>query len=71
MERSEVRFGTQTIGYRIVRSRRRATVSIAIDATQGVLVTAPQPASVWRLDDIVHAKALAASCRTTRHDGTA
>ena len=57
VERSQIRFGTKTIGYAIRRSSRRNTVSIAIDPTEGVLVTAPQPASVRRLDDIVHAKA--------------
>jgi predicted metal-dependent hydrolase len=57
VERSEVRFGTKTIEYSIKRSPRRSTVSIAIDPTEGVLVTAPSPAPVKRLDDIVHAKA--------------
>lgn len=57
MERSEVRFGTKTIEYSIKRSPRRATVSIAIDPAEGVLVTAPSPAPVKRLDEIVHAKA--------------
>jgi predicted metal-dependent hydrolase len=57
-ERSQVRFGTKTIDYKIERSSRRGTVSIAVDPAQGVLVTAPQPASVRRLDDIVHANAL-------------
>jgi predicted metal-dependent hydrolase len=56
-ERSEVCFGTKTIGYTIRRSARRATVSIAIDPREGVLVTAPEPAPVRRLDEIVHAKA--------------
>jgi predicted metal-dependent hydrolase len=57
VERSEVRFGKTTIGYRIVRSPRRSTVSIAIDPAEGVLVTAPRPAQINRLDGIVHAKA--------------
>lgn len=57
VERSRVRFGTKTIDYKIQRSAKRSTVSIAIDPSQGVLVTAPRPASVKRLDDIVHAKA--------------
>ena len=57
VERSQVRFGTRTIAYRIRRSSRRSTVSIAVDPTEGVLVTAPAPAPVHRLDDIVHAKA--------------
>ena len=57
VERSEVRIGTKTIEYSIRRSSRRATVSIAVDAGAGVLVTAPRPTPVPRLDDIVHAKA--------------
>jgi predicted metal-dependent hydrolase len=57
VERSQVRYGTKTIAYAIRRSTRRATVSIAIDPTEGVLVTAPGPAPIRRLDDIVHAKA--------------
>ena len=57
VERSQVRFGTMTIGYQIKRSTRRSTVSIAIDRAEGVLVTAPRPLSVERLDRIVHAKA--------------
>jgi predicted metal-dependent hydrolase len=56
VERSQVRFGTKTIGYAIKRSSRRATVSIAIDPSEGVLVTAPRPTTVERLDRLVHAK---------------
>ena len=57
MERSEVRYGKTTIDYRIVRSARRSTVAIAIQPGEGVLVTAPRPTTVARLDTIVHAKA--------------
>jgi predicted metal-dependent hydrolase len=57
MERSEVRYGNTTIDYRIVRSNRRATVAIAIDPRNGVLVTAPSPTTVARLDTLVRAKA--------------
>lgn len=57
LERSEVRFGTKTVEYVIRRSARRATVSIAVDPAVGVVVTAPQPTSIRRLDDIVHTKA--------------
>jgi predicted metal-dependent hydrolase len=57
LERSEVRYGTKTIPYSIKRSSRRSTVSIAIDPNEGVLVTAPEPAPVQRLDGIVQAKA--------------
>jgi len=57
-ERSSVRYGNRTIDYAIKRSPRRTTVSIAIDPTDGVLVTAPEPAPVARLDRIVHAKGL-------------
>jgi predicted metal-dependent hydrolase len=55
--RSIVTFGGTQIAYSIRRSSRRSTVSIAIDPTEGVLVTAPRPASLERLDRIVHAKA--------------
>ncbi|HKO50137.1 MAG TPA: SprT family zinc-dependent metalloprotease [Polyangiaceae bacterium] len=55
-ERSSVRYGTKTIDYAIRRSSRRTTVSIAIDPTDGVLVTAPEPAPIARLDRIVRAK---------------
>ena len=57
IERSSVRYGTTTIDYAIKRSPRRTTVSIAIDPSEGVLVTAPEPAPVARLDRIVQAKA--------------
>lgn len=57
MERSVVTWGSTQISYGIRRSFRRSTVSIAIDPTEGVLVTAPRPASLERLDRIVHAKA--------------
>jgi predicted metal-dependent hydrolase len=57
VERSQVRFGTRTIGYAIKRSSRRSTVSIAIDPAEGVLVTAPRPTTVERLDRLIHAKA--------------
>ncbi len=57
MERSEVRYGNTTIGYRVVRSAKRSTVAIAIEPGEGVLVTAPQPTTIDRLDTIVHAKA--------------
>jgi predicted metal-dependent hydrolase len=56
VERSQVRFGTKTIGYAIKRSARRATVSIAIDPAEGVLVTAPRPTTVERLDRLIRAK---------------
>lgn len=67
VERSEVRFGSKTIEYSIKRSSRRATVSIAIDPNEGVLVTAPSPAPVKRLDEIVHAKATWIVQRLKRH----
>jgi predicted metal-dependent hydrolase len=57
IERSRVQFGTTAIAYSILRSRRRATVSIAVDPVEGVLVTAPQGTSRERLDRVVHQKA--------------
>jgi len=56
-ERSQVRFGLTAIPYQVHRSRRRATVSIAIDPAAGVLVTAPETTSIERLDQVVHRKA--------------
>ena len=56
VERSEVRFGLTPIAYTIVRSHKRRTVSIAIDADAGVLVTAPKDASINRLDQVVLGK---------------
>ena len=57
-ERSVARFGDTLIPYAIFRSRRRLTVSIAVDARAGVLVTAPEAAAVSRLDELVRNKAL-------------
>lgn len=57
-ERSTARFGETLIPYAIFRSRRRRTVSIAVDARAGVLVTAPEAAAVPRLDELVRNKAL-------------
>lgn len=57
LEMSEVHFGNTVVPYRILRSTRRRTVSIAIDPTDGVVVTAPAAATIAKLDDIVHRKA--------------
>lgn len=56
-ERSQISFGLTAIPYMVKRSPRRGTVSIAIDPTDGVLVTAPQATPIARLDRVVHAKA--------------
>ncbi|MEM1023769.1 MAG: SprT family zinc-dependent metalloprotease [Myxococcota bacterium] len=56
MEHSEarlVRFGRTNIPYGIRRSRRRRTVSIAVDPEDGVLLTAPAGVPVERLDRVV------------------
>ena len=58
IERSEVRFGLTAIPYVVRRSQRRGTVSIAIDPSMGVLLTAPQASPAWT-----------AWCMT-RHDGS-
>jgi predicted metal-dependent hydrolase len=57
IERSEVRFGLTAIPYVVRRSQRRGTVSIAIDPSMGVLLTAPQATPIARLDRVVHDKA--------------
>lgn len=55
-ESSSVRFGRTLLAYRIQRSKRRATVSIAVVPEEGLVVTAPEQASTRRLDELVHRK---------------
>lgn len=56
-ERSEVVWGTTRIPFAIHRSARRTTVSLAVDAQAGLVVTAPESTPVERLDTVVRAKA--------------
>jgi len=56
-EHSTVQWGTTPIPYRIVRSARRRTVSLTIEARDGLIVTAPETAPIAKLDAIVKAKA--------------
>jgi hypothetical protein len=56
-EKSEVRFGNTRIPYSIRRSRRRETVSIAVDPRAGVLLTVPADTPIEKLDRLVHRKA--------------
>lgn len=56
-ESSSVKFGHTAIEYRILRSGRKITVSIAVDPAAGVVVTAPETATVQRLDQLVLQKA--------------
>lgn len=56
-ERSAVQFGTTRIPYQIHRSARRATVSLTVDAAEGLIVTAPQTTAIAKLDSVVRAKA--------------
>jgi predicted metal-dependent hydrolase len=57
IERSEVRWGTATIPYQVRRSDRRATVSIAVQASGDVVLTAPASTPIPRLDRVVLEKA--------------
>ncbi|MDD5308617.1 MAG: SprT family zinc-dependent metalloprotease [Deltaproteobacteria bacterium] len=57
LERSEVRFGSTAIRYRIRRSRRVKTVAVTVDPREGVQLTAPEGVAVDRLDGIVRRKA--------------
>ena len=57
LEQGHVPFGRSVIDYRIERSDRRRTVTIAVDPNAGVLLKAPAQATVRRLDDVVKAKA--------------
>jgi len=55
-ESSRVQFGRTLLAYQIRRSQRRATVSIAVVPTEGLVVTAPVKATTQRLDDLVRQK---------------
>lgn len=56
-ERSEVRWGLTPIPYLIRRSARRGTVSIAVEPSGDVVLTAPEATPVERLDRLVRTKA--------------
>jgi predicted metal-dependent hydrolase len=56
-ERSGIRWGTTQIPYSIRRSARRGTVSVAVEPSGEVVLTAPQATSVERLDRVVRQKA--------------
>lgn len=57
MERSGIRWGTTQIPYLIRRSARRGTVSVAVEPSGQVVLTAPEATSVERLDGVVRQKA--------------
>jgi predicted metal-dependent hydrolase len=57
MERSETRWGTTQIPYLIRRSARRGTVSVAVEPSGQVVLTAPSTTTVERLDRVVRQKA--------------
>lgn len=56
-ERSHVQWGHTAIAYAIQRSDRRATVSLAVEPTGRVVLTAPRAVPIERLDRVVRAKA--------------
>jgi predicted metal-dependent hydrolase len=56
-ERSQVQWGLTAIPYEIRRSASRVTVSIAVEPSGGVVLTAPRTAAVERLDRLVLTKA--------------
>jgi predicted metal-dependent hydrolase len=55
-ELSTVQYGTTQLKYRILRTARRKTVSIAVDPQSNIFVTAPTQATKTRLDEIVRQK---------------
>jgi predicted metal-dependent hydrolase len=57
LKQRQVPFGRSVIDYRIERSTRRETVTIAVDRGAGVVLKAPDNARMSRLDDIVRTKA--------------
>lgn len=56
-ELRQVPFGRSTIDYRVERSDRRKTVTVAVDPSVGVVLRAPWGVSTRRLDEVVKAKA--------------
>lgn len=57
LEQGHVPFGRSIIDYRIERSHRRKTVTIAVEPSAGVVLKAPVDATIRRLDDVVRTKA--------------
>jgi hypothetical protein len=57
LEQGHVPFGRSIIDYRVERSDRRKTVTIAVDPSAGVVLKAPANATLRRLDDVVKTKA--------------
>ncbi len=56
-ERSEVRYGSRSITYVLRRSPGRSTVSIAVDRTSNVVVTAPSGVPMGKVDQVVLGRA--------------
>ncbi|MEQ8719634.1 MAG: SprT family zinc-dependent metalloprotease [Sandaracinaceae bacterium] len=56
IEHGQVAFGTSTIDYRVERSTRRKTVTVAIDPVDGVILKAPVDVPEQRLDAVVTSK---------------
>lgn len=56
VEFSTVQFGTTVLNYRLRRTERKKTVSIAVDPQAGIIVTAPEQATKKRIDDLVRQK---------------
>lgn len=67
-ERSAVVFGSTKIDFTILRSPRRATVSIAVEPAGGVVVTAPVDTTLARLEGLVRKKAVWIIERRRRRD---
>jgi predicted metal-dependent hydrolase len=57
MERAGIRWGMTEIPYLIRRSARRGTVSVAVEPSGQVILTAPATTTVERLDRVVRQKA--------------
>ena len=68
-ERSEVQWGQTQIPYLIRRSTRRGTVSVAVEPSGQVVLTAPAVTTLERLDRVVRQKARWIVERTRRARG--
>jgi predicted metal-dependent hydrolase len=66
-EHAQLQWGTTVIPYSVRRSARRATVSIAVDPKDGVLVTAPHSATPARLEAVVRSRARWIVARVRAH----
>jgi predicted metal-dependent hydrolase len=57
LRRAPIQFGTLRISYRLLRSDRKKTLSIAVDPVKGVIVTAPKAIDAERVHELASRRA--------------